>query len=101
MSSSRNATKNKCGGNGKGKSGQAFILPVSCALDMVGDKWNLLVIRGIMFLDKRYFGDFLISPGNNRFQYTIRPSEEVGRVRYRFTSGLIAINAQDDYTAKE
>jgi len=67
---------------------------------MVGDKWNLLVIRGIMFLDKRYFGDFLISPGNNRFQYTIRPSEEVGRVRYRFTSGLIPINAQDDYTAK-
>jgi len=36
--------------------------PVSCALDIVGDKWTLLVIRDIMFLDKRYFGDFLTSP---------------------------------------
>jgi len=77
-----------------------FILPVSCALDMVGDKWNLLGIRDIMFLDKRYFGDFLTSPGKNRFQYTIRPSEEVGRVRYRFTWGPDPDNAQDDYTAK-
>jgi len=36
--------------------------PVSCALDIVGDKWTLLVIRDIMFLDKRHFGDFLTSP---------------------------------------
>ncbi|MDE2365739.1 MAG: helix-turn-helix transcriptional regulator [Betaproteobacteria bacterium] len=36
--------------------------PMSCALDILGDKWTLLVIRDIMFLDKRYFGDFLTSP---------------------------------------
>jgi len=36
--------------------------PMSCALDMLGDKWTLLVIRDIMFLDKHYFGDFLTSP---------------------------------------
>ena len=36
--------------------------PVSCALDVVGDKWTLLVIRDIMFLDKHYFVDFLTSP---------------------------------------
>ncbi|SEK66955.1 winged helix-turn-helix transcriptional regulator [Nitrosovibrio tenuis] len=36
--------------------------PMSCALDMIGDKWTLLVIRDIMFLEKRYFRDFLSSP---------------------------------------
>lgn len=36
--------------------------PVSCALDILGDKWTLLVIRDIMFMQKRYFGDFLTSP---------------------------------------
>lgn len=36
--------------------------PMSCALDMLGDKWTLLVIRDIMFLNKHYFGDFLTSP---------------------------------------
>lgn len=36
--------------------------PVSCALDVLGDKWSLLVIRDIMFMRKQYFGDFLTSP---------------------------------------
>jgi DNA-binding HxlR family transcriptional regulator len=36
--------------------------PVSCALDILGDKWTLLVIRDILFLQKQYFQDFLESP---------------------------------------
>src|SRR5678815_3759920 len=36
--------------------------PVSCALDILGDKWTLLVIRDLMFMRKQYFGDFLMSP---------------------------------------
>ncbi|SEO46209.1 helix-turn-helix domain-containing protein [Nitrosovibrio sp. Nv6] len=36
--------------------------PVSCALDVLGDKWSLLVIRDIMFMRKQYFRDFLTSP---------------------------------------
>ena len=36
--------------------------PVSCALDILGDKWTLLVIRDIMFMRKQYFQDFLESP---------------------------------------
>jgi DNA-binding HxlR family transcriptional regulator len=36
--------------------------PVSCALDILGDKWTLLVIRDIMFKRKQYFRDFLASP---------------------------------------
>jgi DNA-binding HxlR family transcriptional regulator len=36
--------------------------PVSCALDILGDRWTLLVIRDIIFKRKRYFRDFLASP---------------------------------------
>ena len=36
--------------------------PVSCALDILGDKWTLLVVRDIMFKRKHYFRDFLASP---------------------------------------
>ena len=36
--------------------------PVSCALDILGDKWTLLVIRDILFMRKQYFQDFLESP---------------------------------------
>lgn len=35
--------------------------PVSCALDLVGDRWTLLVIRDL-FLGKYRFKDFLASP---------------------------------------
>ena len=36
--------------------------PVSCALDILGDRWTLLVVRDIIFKQKRHFGDFLTSP---------------------------------------
>jgi DNA-binding HxlR family transcriptional regulator len=36
--------------------------PVSCALDILGDKWTLLVVRDLIFFRKRYFGDFQDSP---------------------------------------
>ncbi len=36
--------------------------PISCALDILGDKWTLLVIRDLIFFRKRYFGDFQNSP---------------------------------------
>ena len=35
--------------------------PVSCTLDLVGDRWSLLVIRDLM-RGKRRFGEFLQSP---------------------------------------
>ncbi len=35
--------------------------PVACALDIMGDKWTLLVIRDL-FLGKSRFKDFLASP---------------------------------------
>ena len=35
--------------------------PISYALDFIGDKWSLLVIRDLMFVGKRQFGEFLQS----------------------------------------
>lgn len=32
--------------------------PISFALDMVGDRWSLLIIRDLMFKGKRYYGEF-------------------------------------------
>ena len=35
--------------------------PISSALDIFGDKWSLIIIRDLMFLDKKTYGDFLKS----------------------------------------
>lgn len=35
--------------------------PISFALDIFGDKWTLLVVRDLLFMDKAYYGDFLES----------------------------------------
>jgi len=37
------------------------VCPVACALDVIGDKWTLLVIRDLA-CGKRHFGDFCRSP---------------------------------------
>lgn len=37
------------------------VCPVSCTLDLVGDRWTLLVVRD-MLCGKRRFKDFLASP---------------------------------------
>ena len=33
--------------------------PISATLDVIGDKWSLLVIRDLLFLGKTQFGEFL------------------------------------------
>lgn len=35
--------------------------PISATLDVIGDKWSLLVIRDLLFLDKKQFGELLAS----------------------------------------
>jgi|SRR5260221_3410711 len=35
--------------------------PISFALDIFGDKWSLLIIRDLMFKEKRTYSEFLIS----------------------------------------
>ena len=36
--------------------------PVTNTLDLIGDKWTLLVIRDMLFLKKKSFNEFLESP---------------------------------------
>lgn len=35
--------------------------PLSCSLDIFGDKWSLLIIRDLMFSNKNTYNDFLKS----------------------------------------
>lgn len=38
--------------------------PISSALDIFGDKWSLLVVRDLMFNEKKTYGEFLASEEN-------------------------------------
>ena len=35
--------------------------PISCSLDLLGDKWSLLIVRDMVFVRKRFFKEFLSS----------------------------------------
>lgn len=43
------------------KSNKRSDCPVSCSLDIWGDKWSLLIIRDLMFAKECTYGDFLKS----------------------------------------
>lgn len=36
--------------------------PISIMLELLGDRWSLLILRDAILLDKRRYGDFLASP---------------------------------------
>src|SRR5215472_16061614 len=38
------------------------LCPIAGALDIVGDRWTLLVMRDVLFYGKRRFAEFLNSP---------------------------------------
>jgi DNA-binding HxlR family transcriptional regulator len=38
--------------------GARSLCPISNALDLLGDRWTLLVVRDLLFFDKHRFGDF-------------------------------------------
>lgn len=38
------------------------LCPIANALDLLGDRWTLLVVRDVLFLGKRRFNEFLSSP---------------------------------------
>lgn len=43
------------------KPDQRSTCPISTALEVIGDRWTLLVIRDLMFAGKRHFREFLQS----------------------------------------
>ena len=38
--------------------------PITNTLDLIGDKWTLLIIRDMLFLNQKTFNEFLKSPEN-------------------------------------
>jgi DNA-binding HxlR family transcriptional regulator len=55
--------------------------PVSCTLDLIGDRWTLLVIRDMMFFGKQRFEEFLESPegiSTNILANRLKLLEELG-----------------------
>lgn len=74
--------------------------PVACTLDLIGDKWTLLLIRDMLF-GKRYYKDFCQSPEKiatnilaDRFGKLVEigmvekwvPDADLGREAYRLTT---------------
>ncbi|MBE9539402.1 MAG: helix-turn-helix transcriptional regulator [Proteobacteria bacterium] len=41
---------------------QRSLCPISLMLELLGDKWSLLILRDAILLDKRRYRDFLASP---------------------------------------
>lgn len=57
--------------------------PIANVLDLLGDRWTLLVIRDLLFAGKRRFGEFLDSPESiptNILSDRLRRLEEGGVV---------------------
>jgi DNA-binding HxlR family transcriptional regulator len=57
--------------------------PIACSLDLIGDRWTILVIRDMMFLGKQRFEEFLESPegiSTNILANRLRSLEEAGLV---------------------
>ena len=57
--------------------------PIAFALDTFGDRWSLLVIRDLLFRQKKTFGDFL--DGDEKFATNILAD----RLKYLEAEGII------------
>lgn len=68
--------------------------PISIALDVLGDKWTLLVIRDLVFARKRHFRDFLASPEN------IASNILASRLRTLETQGIVSRRIDPDSARK-
>lgn len=64
--------------------------PISATLDMIGDKWSLLVIRDLLFTSKRQFGE--IASGAERISTNILTD----RLRTLEISGIVERNPYQD-----
>jgi len=67
--------------------------PITFSLDVVGDKWSLIVLRDLIFARKRYFQEFLGSPekiASNILASRLKLLEKAGLV----TRAADAVNAR-------
>jgi DNA-binding HxlR family transcriptional regulator len=68
--------------------------PLSCSLDVFGDKWSLLIIRDLMFGDKCTYNDFLKSAEG------IATNILASRLKGLEENGVIEKSAHPDSKAK-
>jgi DNA-binding HxlR family transcriptional regulator len=57
--------------------------PIACTLDLIGDRWTLLIIRDMLFWNKQRFEEFLDSPegiSTNILASRLKSLEEMGLV---------------------
>ena len=66
------------------------LCPVACALDLLGDRWTLLVIRDL-FAGKKRFGEFVASPEH------IPTNILAERLKRLEAAGLIATAAYSEH----
>lgn len=59
--------------------------PIACSLDLLGDKWTLLIVRDL-FLGRRYFKEFLAAPEG------IASNILADRIKRLTSAGLVQIN---------
>ena len=60
--------------------------PLTNTLDLIGDKWTLLIIRDMLFLKKKFFNEFLESPegiATNILTDRLKRLEECGIISKR------------------
>jgi DNA-binding HxlR family transcriptional regulator len=60
--------------------------PIAGALDVIGDRWTLLVVRDLLFYRKRRFAEFLTSPegiATNILAARLERLERSGLIRRR------------------
>ena len=63
--------------------GQRSSCPIAGTLDLIGDRWTLLIIRDMMFFDKQRFEEFLESTegiSTNILSNRLKLLEEAGLV---------------------
>jgi DNA-binding HxlR family transcriptional regulator len=61
--------------------------PIACALDLIGDKWTLIVLRDLIMVRKRYFQELL--EGNDGIATNILAS----RLKLLEAAGLVTRRA--------
>ncbi len=69
--------------------------PISCTLDILGDKWTLLIVRDLMFKGRKTYGEFLQSDekiATNILAHRLRVLEEAGIVEKKPFPGNRAKN---------
>lgn len=58
--------------------------PIACTLDLIGDRWTLLIVRDMMFFNKQRFEEFLESPegiSTNILANRLKALEDLGLVK--------------------